>query len=54
MLRLAQDLPIVIEIVDAEENINAFLTVLDTIRAGWWRWRKVRVLQYGRNDERKS
>ena len=29
LLPLAQDLPIVVEIVDAEDKINAFLPVLD-------------------------
>src|SRR5581483_4044532 len=29
VLRLSQDLPMVVEIVDSEEKINAFLPVLD-------------------------
>src|SRR5215475_12530162 len=29
LLRLSQDLPIIVEIVDAQEKINAFLPVLD-------------------------
>ncbi len=34
ILRLSMDLPIVIEIVDSEEKINAFLPVLDGIMGG--------------------
>src|SRR5438270_3233053 len=34
ILRLSMDLPIVIEIVDAEPKINAFLPLLDAIMGG--------------------
>src|SRR5712675_2373716 len=34
ILRLSQDLPIVIEIVDSEEKINAFLPALDKMMGG--------------------
>ena len=34
ILRLSTDLPIVIEIVDSEEKVNAFLPVLDEIMDG--------------------
>jgi uncharacterized protein len=34
ILRLSMDLPIVIEIVDSEEKINAFLPVLDEMMGG--------------------
>jgi PII-like signaling protein len=34
ILRLSLDLPLVIEIVDAEENINKLLPVLDEMMAG--------------------
>src|SRR3954465_15666510 len=34
ILRLSMDLPLVIEIVDSEEKINAFLPVLDQIMGG--------------------
>ena len=34
ILRLSMDLPIVIEIVDSEEKVNAFLPVLDEIMDG--------------------
>ena len=34
VLRLSEDLPVVIEIVDSEEKINAFLPVLDEMMGG--------------------
>jgi PII-like signaling protein len=34
ILRLSMDLPMVIEIVDSEEKINAFLPVLDEMMGG--------------------
>jgi len=34
ILRLPMDLPIVIEIVDSEEKVNAFLPVLDEMMGG--------------------
>ncbi len=34
ILRLSMDLPLVIEIVDAEDKINAFLPVLDKMMGG--------------------
>ena len=49
ILRLSEDLPFVIEIVDAEEKINAFLPVLDEMMgSGLVTLEKVKVLQYGR------
>jgi hypothetical protein len=48
ILRLSDDLPLVIEIVDSEDNINAFLPVLDgMISSGLITLEKVQVLQYG-------
>ena len=48
ILRLSEDLPIVIEIVDAEEKINEFLPVLDGIMgSGLVTLEKVKVLRYG-------
>jgi PII-like signaling protein len=48
ILRLSEDLPLVIEIVDGEEQINAFLPVLDRMMtSGLVTLEKVRVLQYG-------
>lgn len=34
ILRLSMDLPLVIEIIDSEENIHAFLPVLDGMMGG--------------------
>src|SRR5271155_4978244 len=48
ILRLSMDLPLVIEIVDAEEKINSFLPVLDQmIDSGLVTLEKLQVLQYG-------
>ena len=53
ILRLSEDLPLVIEIVDSEPKINAFLPVLDRIMpSGLVTIEKVRVLQYGPARER--
>ena len=47
VLRLSDDLPLVIEIVDSEEKINAFLPVLDgMMRGGLVTMEKVRVIRY--------
>lgn len=48
ILRLSQDLPIIIEIVDSQAKIDAFLQVLDGMMAsGLVTLEKVQVLQYG-------
>ena len=48
ILRLSEDLPIVIEIVDSEEKIEAFLPRLEEMMgSGLVTLEKVRVLQYG-------
>jgi len=47
ILRLSTDLPIVIEIVDSEEKINAFLPALNTmIGGGLVTLGKVKVIHY--------
>src|SRR4051794_28810579 len=47
ILRLSMDLPLVIEIIDSEEKINAFLPALDEmIGGGLVTLEKVKVLQY--------
>src|ERR1700748_2684297 len=47
ILRLSMDLPIVIEIVDSEEKIQAFLPSLDSMMGGGLvTLEKVRVLHY--------
>ena len=48
ILRLSEDLPLVIEIVDSEDKINAFLPMLDgMMSSGLITLEKVQVLQYG-------
>jgi len=48
ILRLSDDLPLVVEIVDNEEKIKAFLPVLDGMMAsGLITLENVQVLQYG-------
>ena len=53
ILRLSEDLPIVIEIVDSPEKIDAFLPLLDTMMgSGLVTLEKVTVLQYGAGANR--
>src|ERR1700680_2011916 len=48
ILRLSEDLPMVIEIVESEANIKTFLPVLDEMMtSGLVTMEKVQVLQYG-------
>ena len=48
ILRLSEDLPLVIEIVDSEDNIDRFLPMLDgMMSSGLITMEKVQVLQYG-------
>ena len=48
ILRLSEDLPLVIEIVDAEEKIEAFLPVIDAMMShGLITLEKVKVCRYG-------
>jgi len=48
ILRLSEDLPLVIEIVDSEDKIDEFLPVLDgMMSSGLVTLEKVQVLQYG-------
>jgi uncharacterized protein len=52
ILRLSTSLPLVIEMVDRQEKIDAFLPVLDTmIDSGLVTIEKVRVLHYGSAEE---
>jgi PII-like signaling protein len=47
ILRLSMDLPVVIEIVDAEEKIQSFLPVLDEMmKGGLVTLEKVKVIHY--------
>jgi PII-like signaling protein len=50
ILRLSQDLPVIVEIVDSQEKIDAFLPVLDgMMSSGLVTIEKVQVLQYGKD-----
>ncbi len=52
ILRLSMDLPLVIEIVDAEEKIQAFLPALDQmLKGGLVTLEKVRVIEYRANSD---
>ena len=51
ILRLSEDLPLVIEIVDSEEKIDGFLPVLDGMMgSGLITLEKVQVLHYGQKQ----
>jgi PII-like signaling protein len=53
ILRLSDDLPVVIEIVDSEENINRFRPELDRmLGSGLATLENVRVLHYRHKDSR--
>jgi PII-like signaling protein len=48
ILRLSEDLPLVVEIVDTQDKIDTFLPVLDQMMtSGLVTLEKVQVLQYG-------
>lgn len=49
ILRLSEDLPLIIEIVDSEEKINAFLPILEDMMttSGLVTLEKVQVIRYG-------
>lgn len=48
ILRLSEDLPLVVEIVDTQEKIDTFLPVLNSMMtSGLVTMEKVQVLQYG-------
>jgi uncharacterized protein len=52
-LRLSQDLPVVVEIVDSREKIDAFLPVLDVMMSsGLVTIERAEVLQYGTEEAR--
>lgn len=51
ILRLSEDLPLVIEIVDSEEKIMPFVEVLDgMMESGLITLEKVKVLRYGKTS----
>jgi PII-like signaling protein len=51
ILRLSQDLPIVIEIVDAEQKISAFISeIMLLTKSGLITTEKVRIIRYGEGE----
>jgi len=53
ILRLSGDLPVVVEIVDSEENIQKLLPFLDeTVQEGLITMEKVRVIKYRHKDSK--
>lgn len=53
ILRLSEDLPLLIEIVDSEEKVHAFLLELDAMMSsGLVTMERVDVLQYGTDSQR--
>ena len=51
ILRLSDDLPVIIEIVDSEQKIESFLPVLDEMMpSGLATIEKVRIVRYDRSD----
>ena len=52
ILRLSMDLPLIIEIVDSDDKIQAFLPVLDQMmKGGLVTLEKVRVIDYRANQD---
>jgi uncharacterized protein len=52
VLRLSEDLPIIVEIIDCEEKITAFLPLLDDmVESGLVSLQEVRVLHYGSHQK---
>jgi PII-like signaling protein len=52
ILRLSEDLPLVIEIVDSETKIQSFLPFLEQVMgSGLVTMEKVRVIQYGEKSD---
>ena len=55
ILQLSQDLPVIVEIIDSKEKIDAFLPALDEMMRGGGgliTLQNVQVLQYGRTKPR--
>lgn len=53
VMRLSEDLPIVIELVDTEENLNKVMPFLDeTVTEGLVTLEKVRVIKYRHSQQK--
>ena len=54
VLRLSEDLPVVIELVDKEERIHAFLSFIDEhVEEGLVTLEKIKVIQYRTKDPKR-
>lgn len=52
LLRLSEDLPIIIELVDTEENLNKIIPFLhDTVKEGLVTMEKVRIIKYRHSNK---
>jgi len=52
ILRLSQDLPIVIDIVDTSENVEKFLPFLhETVEEGLITSKKIKIVKYMHNNK---
>ena len=55
LLRLSEDLPVVVELVDTEENLNKLLPFLDeVVSGGLITLEKVRVIRYRHSNKNKQ
>ncbi len=55
LLRTSQDLPIVVEILDAEEKVNAFFAILETVlTSGVATIEKVQMRRYGAHKQKRG
>lgn len=55
LVRLSEDLPVVIEVVDSEEKINSVLPQLDSmVEEGLVTLEKVQVIKYRHRNEEKA
>src|ERR1044072_1405606 len=54
ILRLSEDLPVIVEIIDSEDKVNAFLPELDAMmpESGLITLEKVQVLRYGEREDK--
>ena len=55
ILRLSQDLPVVVEIIDTREKITAFLSLLDgMVKGGLVTLEQIQVVRYGPGQNKLS
>src|SRR6516162_10613140 len=55
ILRLSQDLPVVVEIIDTREKITAFLSLLDgMVKGGLVTLEEIQVVRYGPGQNKLS